>query len=763
MQSSIRVLYVGGDENSVAALERDGIDVDAVSENAAVETGGEADCVVCAQDLGEMNCLSLVETLGCQYPDLPVILFPADGDETLASEAITAGAAEYVLRNGPDAEDRLAKRIRSVTGAPGDPATRPLGTGSIGDTDGGSDGHEKTLAELHAVTRDLMAGESRTEICDIAVQAAKDVLGLSVTSVFLYDEETERLEPVASTQETRDLFGDIPDFGPDESIVWSAFETGKLVYYPDIREADHVYNPDTEVRTELQIPLGSHGVLVTSSTERQEFADHDIDFAQLFAANVEVALERAQRVELLRERERELEQYEQIFETVQDRVCVLDETGAFLLVNDPFLAMVGYGRADLLGAHVSTVITDTDDERALLRGDRTGTVVETDVTTADGERIPVEIDSAILSRPDTELHGVVGVVRDISDRRRVRAELEQERDRLSALFENIPDAVVRTSFEGGEPLVRDVNRAFEDAFGYDAEEIAGEPLNDFVVPPDERRNAADLDERVVTDGRVKTEIRRQTEDGIRHFLFRGVPIDRSDESDEYEGYGIYTDITDRKTRERRRKVLNRVLRHNMRNEMNVISGYAELVDPDADADYIESAATAIEQTANEVADLSNKIREIERTLDRDDDDRYPVDVVALVDRVVAAHGDTAVDLSTDLPDRLTVEADDGLGRALEHVLDNAVEHTDRAVPSVRVTGRRVDDWVEIEIRDDGPGIPETEREVLTGNREITQLDHGSGLGLWLVNWIVTSLGGEVRFDDNDPRGSVVTLRLQAAD
>ncbi|WP_459987600.1 ATP-binding protein, partial [Natrinema sp. JCM 9743] len=67
------------------------------------------------------------------------------------------------------------------------------------------------------------------------------------------------------------------------------------------------------------------------------------------------------------------------------------------------------------------------------------------------------------------------------------------------------------------------------------------------------------------------------------------------------------------------------------------------------------------------------------------------------------------------------------------------------------------------VADDGPGIPPEERELLEGDREITQLRHASGLGLWLVNWVVTQAGGRLTFHDNEPRGTVVTLAIPRAD
>jgi signal transduction histidine kinase len=72
--------------------------------------------------------------------------------------------------------------------------------------------------------------------------------------------------------------------------------------------------------------------------------------------------------------------------------------------------------------------------------------------------------------------------------------------------------------------------------------------------------------------------------------------------------------------------------------------------------------------------------------------------------------------------------------------------------------REEPDAVEIVVADDDPGIPEEEIEILERGEE-TGLEHTSGLGLWLVHWIVTESGGSVAFESSDTGGSVVRLRL----
>ncbi|MFW6045628.1 MAG: sensor histidine kinase, partial [Natronomonas sp.] len=109
-------------------------------------------------------------------------------------------------------------------------------------------------------------------------------------------------------------------------------------------------------------------------------------------------------------------------------------------------------------------------------------------------------------------------------------------------------------------------------------------------------------------------------------------------------------------------------------------------------------------------------------------------------------------------DPVLVETED-LPRAIEELVENAIIHNDRRTPSVTITVEAGDEMVRITIADDGPGIPDEEAGVLLGDRDIEPLYHGSGLGLWLVHWIVHRSDGTLTFEKTDHRGSRVTIGL----
>ena len=214
-----------------------------------------------------------------------------------------------------------------------------------------------------------------------------------------------------------------------------------------------------------------------------------------------------------------------------------------------------------------------------------------------------------------------------------------------------------------------------------------------------------------------------------------------------------------KTLELNRKnlVMNRVLRHNIRNDMNIILGQIDRLNGHNGID--DSVIQPIKQKINDVVSLSESARRIE-TIGQESD-QGPVDVVSLIENQLrvarASYPDASI--SARLPSVAWARGDSLLSSAIDNLIENAVKHTDTD-PVIDVSVERKGTDVVVRVADSGPGIPEREKEVLLGDRE-TSLTHSEGLGLWLVKWVIESYDGEIRFESNDPQGSVVELRLPA--
>ncbi|MFC6756819.1 MULTISPECIES: histidine kinase N-terminal 7TM domain-containing protein [Haloarcula] len=219
---------------------------------------------------------------------------------------------------------------------------------------------------------------------------------------------------------------------------------------------------------------------------------------------------------------------------------------------------------------------------------------------------------------------------------------------------------------------------------------------------------------------------------------------------------VFQDITDEIRRERRLEVLNRFLRHNVRNESVVIQARAELLAETLDGDEADHAAT-IERAVNRLVASGDKARTLSAA-GTDDADLEPVPVREMVTETVdslSADNDGAVTVA--VPDDLTVRSQPVLlGVVVENLVENALQHGGTAVTVRAATDG---DEAALSVSDDGPGIPDHELGVLDRGEE-TALSHGSGIGLWLVNWATTTLGADLEFDTSD--GTTVTVRIPVA-
>jgi signal transduction histidine kinase len=202
------------------------------------------------------------------------------------------------------------------------------------------------------------------------------------------------------------------------------------------------------------------------------------------------------------------------------------------------------------------------------------------------------------------------------------------------------------------------------------------------------------------------------------------------------------DVTDRQLREQRLAVLNRVLRHNLRNEVDVVKSHAEALDGDGDGDgehvaSIVDAADAIETLGRQANRIDQYVSEPATA--------EVVDLAAVVTSVLEAVGTDEADVTVtvDVPASATVVTKRGaVASALRSALDNAVAYADS---TVSVTAERRSDGYAVRVDDDGPGIPQWELDSLDTGTE-SPLEHTTGLGLWQLKWAVMTLNGELSFD-----------------
>jgi len=255
-----------------------------------LEAGG-IDCIVSDYEMPGTDGLELLEAVRERDSELPFILFTGRGSEEIASEAIAAGVTGYLRKEASGESYPLL--ANQITNAVSQYRTRAeLRENKLQ--------YERTLAALHETTRELMRAGTKTEMYRTAVEAAAEILEVSVVAAYSFEPTAGRLEHVVSSE---DVGGLEAQFERGESSVWEAFSAGEPRYHEDVTDR---MTGAPFARSELVVPLGTHGVLLACSERVDGFDETMTELLYILSANAEAALDRAEREELLRERERTL-------------------------------------------------------------------------------------------------------------------------------------------------------------------------------------------------------------------------------------------------------------------------------------------------------------------------------------------------------------------------------------------------------------------------------------------------------------------------
>ena len=214
------------------------------------------------------------------------------------------------------------------------------------------------------------------------------------------------------------------------------------------------------------------------------------------------------------------------------------------------------------------------------------------------------------------------------------------------------------------------------------------------------------------------------------------------------------------------EVLNRIIRHDVRNDLSVVVGRiqmaTDLVGGDAEG-HLESA----HRSAVDAIALTDNARDFVDELDEDETrDVAPVPLretlAAQVDRIRQSYPGARIRFEHGSGPEIPVLAGDMLSSVFRNLLSNAVQHNDGPAAHVTVSIETDDDSAVVRVADDGPGVPAELRSRLFDRGESGLRSDGTGVGLYLVDRLVSQYAGEVWVEPNEPSGAVFSVRLRRA-
>jgi PAS domain S-box-containing protein len=344
------------------------------------------------------------------------------------------------------------------------------------------------------------------------------------------------------------------------------------------------------------------------------------------------------------------------------------------------------------------------------------------------------------------------------DRAERQEELEVARERFQRIFESANDALFLLDPMADE--IVECNSRACDLLGYDR----GDLLE--VAPSTLYRQRADRYRSFLatiqsTGGGWTDGLLMQRRDGRRFPVeVSGAIVELPDQTCLLTSV---RDITRRRLREQALAVFNRVLRHNIRNDMNVIVGQAELLARDLTDDSHQERVEEIRRMGEDLLSLGEKARLFQQIDDRDRE-TTTVDLQQTLTGVAESlHGEYPDGTIEIEGSAAMATVDPTIDIAFRELCENAVQHTDSPDPTVRVgiTSLYDGEQVAVTVTDDGPGLSDQDRAVLEEGVE-TPLRHGSGLGLWIATWVVERSGGSISVPETGDGGTTIRVTLPTA-
>lgn len=461
-----------------------------------------------------------------------------------------------------------------------------------------------------------------------------------------------------------------------------------------------------------------------------------------------------------KEREHELELFESVFTNQIGLALMFDESGEIILANECFYEVGKRDPKTVVGTHyddLDTVLpTDADAisrlQEMLTQVLTNGLGIEPrevdfliggeDTMTTDVRILPYEIDSYS--------NGAILTARDITK--------WKEREEQLRLYERaVEGATEMLSAVGPDYTYLFANDPYRE-FHQISDDLSELQIED-VLEVEDLKQLKERVDRVLDGERLEFTQMREGPNGKGHLLeIRYYPL-RGDDGSIAGVVSAMRDMTERRERERQLFVMDRVLRHNMHNDMNIIQGYADLI-AEHDQGDLGDWGEKIRSTATGLLNTVDKQRNIIELLSTAPEFNQ-LDIAEIAERVVTEIELTypKAEITLDSPPTVSLKTISQIEKAIHELVENAVIHTGDGVATVDVRILDSRGSVKIEVADEGEGISEAEQGVLTGNQEIGPLYHGSGMGLWMVNWIVSRSDGSLEFRSGSSKGSIVTIEL----
>ncbi len=502
---------------------------------------------------------------------------------------------------------------------------------------------------------------------------------------------------------------------------------------------------------------GKDGEVITVDFSLRPIRNEEGEITSLIAEGIDIT-ERKRTEERLKEVE---ERYQSLFERSMEAIFVHDFEGNFIDANPRALDMLGYSESDMKPLSFEDIVAEEylpkaerNTERILEKG-RDEEAKEFKLERKDGNQIWVETRATTLHR-NGEPYAVMGIARDITERKQMEKELKREKDRYKELVEGANDLVATTDLEGN---VKGINKKCLEFFGYTEDEIVGENIIK-LAHPDDRDNWLEIYNEVRENEEATRILRGIDKEGNTIWLKTGGKVIEEDDEIVELQYNSQ-DITVQKEREERENFLHSLLRHDQKNMIQNARGYHKILESkDLSDEQKEILEKANGECKNGVK-LIERVRTLRRLDEEVEKEKLPVAPIIrnAINDVETEASENGVEIIFDESNPVVIG-----GRLLQEIFlnlfRNSIKHS--GCEKIRVSISEEEEEVLISVSDDGCGLSNEMKERIFEKGFKKGSEAGTGLGTYLVKEIAENYGGSVEVEDSEEGGTRFIVRLEKA-
>jgi PAS domain S-box-containing protein len=360
------------------------------------------------------------------------------------------------------------------------------------------------------------------------------------------------------------------------------------------------------------------------------------------------------------------------------------------------------------------------------------------------------------------------IFRDITEKKQTEARIKKNETLFTQLFQNVPLAVVMLDDNG---KVFQVNRGFEEMFGFDRTELRGQNLNDFIVPDELRNEGIDLNNLITSNQVVSIEtIRKHRSGDLVSVILCGVPVMLENQT--IGIYGVYVDITDRKRVEEELKIRNTELdnfvykvSHDLRAPLSSILGLVNLArlpgNTDNPLDYIDIIGEKVQALDHFIGDVLSHSKNLKMEVNIG-----KVDLRQIIEQTFTELG--YLEGAKDMKRCLKIEGIEffsdhwRVSEIFRNLISNAIKYRQLYIdaPEIQIKIHIDHLRADISFSDNGIGIDdESLSRIFEMFYRATEQSDGSGIGLYIVKNAVDKLGGQINVASKPGQGTRFNILL----